>query len=204
MIAVELYTHSGPYQVMTTGQTLKAAIEDVRTSVENNRNNLELLDGSLLYLPRTDAVISYRAYEMQDMGYSIDPTESNQEPEDGGVLMFHATTEYLGNKVRVKGWKLTQQEPTSRTYYIVQEINGEPAYDRLAAEKLKKVFDDWATLNAPGPWLLITPPAQLSSMEEALEYLKDYVAETSPEYKAKVKTAKAWSGWTSDTEKGQG
>lgn len=204
MIIVEVYTHSGPYQVTTQARTLKEGITEVMTSLENNRNDLELLDGSLLYIPRTDVVISYRAYEMQDTGYSIDLAEINQELKDGGVSLFNATTEYLGNKVKFKGYQLTRQESAPYTFYIVQEINGEPAYDRLAAEKLKKVFDDWATLNAPGPWLLITPPAQLSNMEEALEYLKDYVAETSPEYKAKVKTAKAWGGWAGDAERGGG
>ena len=133
----------------------------------------------------------------------VPPVEDHQAegPEDPkGFYEFDGgSCTFLGHKLRLKG---QAYEKDGFTYFLPMEINDQPALNVLGRDKLEELTYYWASSQGydPKTYSILMPAQQLPDYEEAVEYIRDYVAEVEEgqEYEPKAPNAKAWQGWKNE------
>jgi len=192
MIKAEIRTDAGNYIVNIEAKTLREAWEIVDDTI---KAGMPFEGDEFLVIGPGASIKHIRIFEAYDDIPFMQPEEVGlPAPPTGPYIFTTDRCEFLGHKIVIKGQAI---EKDGHTWYLPMEVNDEPALERLSAEKLEEFLVYWnmskgETYNS---FTVVVPPAQLPDYEEALEYLKDYVEETTPAYEPIDKNAKAWQGW---------
>lgn len=201
MIKAEIRTDAGDYKIpLPFATTLKEGWKIVTEAIKAGEPFA--YGGNELLVISPGAILKHiRVYkEDDDVVRFIKNNTQKAKPWDttGDYILTTARCVYLGNSVIAKGQAFNIEE---RIYFLPMEINGKPALDMLNPKKLEEFVHYWA--NSEGLddscFTVVVPKQQLPDYEEALEYLKDYIKETSGPVTAKEKNATAWQGWKAES-----
>lgn len=114
-----------------------------------------------------------------------------------GYYDFSIDRVFIGQKVNITGLGYFDD---GIDYYLPRYVNNEPAADAISAANLKNLIEAWHHEHVESYPIVIAPPQglDLSDIDEARAYIKDYIDEQPTKADAKATKdpkAKAWTGW---------
>lgn len=207
MYKVEILTIMGSFLAVPEYQQdkNKAAIGYQVADTAENNGYVDLEDGSVVRFKDASIIKGYRVYKEADMAAeNLQPTEKRgaaQRPESGAIQAITDTVEYLGQLhgiIIIAAWG----EETRKPHFMLYMVGAVPAADALSENGQLAVVTAWLSqrhdyiLN--GDYVTVLPHGVIDTVDEAIEYVRDYIKETAPEHKPDVTTGKAYTGWNDD------
>lgn len=168
------------------------------TVTDQPYSGLIMLPGRIIQIPDPADVKSLDVWEEQS-GPLIDSADLGalQRLENRPTWETLETT-YLGNKLEIQIVSVQQQ---SNNYVMPMQVNGQPALDVLAADRLGGVVEQ-AFRSAGVGAIIIIPPVTITSQMQAVNYLMDYAAQVAPptHFSPADKTGRAMGGLWNDKQ----
>lgn len=181
MILVKIGKNGQTYDVhFTAGETLEQAYEKAK-EIAQGRETLESPINILDLGTSRDYEYIHATVVEQEPEVEVEPPKEAVlvENEDGVMLeAFYDKITYLGNTVEVSAVKARMQ---GVPFILVHEVNGLPALMTMSRTNLEQLANHVGLVQGMAHPAVVLQPGDLSSDEEAIEYLSDYLEDLRKE-----------------------